>query len=48
MGLSNNATAKTDLKKFVPLAISALVLLAIAVVIILFALDGHFEIISKK
>jgi len=48
VGLSNNATAKTDLKKFVPLAISALVLLAIAVVIILFALDGHFEIISKK
>ena len=48
VGLSNNATAKTDLKKFVPLAVVALVLLAIAVVVILFALDGHFEIISKK
>ena len=46
VGLSNNATAKTDLKKFVPLAVVALVLLAIAVVVILFALDGHFEIIS--
>ena len=48
VGLSNNATAKTDLKKFVPIAVVALVLLAIAVVVILFALDGHFEIISKK
>ena len=48
VGLSNNATAKTDLKKFVPLAVVALVLLAIAVAVVLFALDGHFEIISKK
>lgn len=46
VGLTNSATAKTNLKKFIPLAISALVLLIIAVIIILFALDGHFEIIS--
>ncbi|MBQ8267271.1 MAG: ECF transporter S component, partial [Clostridia bacterium] len=48
VGLSNNKTAKTDLKKFIPLALSALLLLIIAVIIILFALDGNFEIISKK
>ena len=48
VGLSNNATAKTDFKKFIPLAISALVLLIMAVIIILFALDGDFEMIRKK
>ncbi len=46
VGLSNNATAKTDLKKFIPLTIAALISLIIAVIIIIFVLDGHFEIIK--
>lgn len=47
-GLSVGGSQKTDVKKFIPLAIIALVLLVIAVLIILFMLDGEFEIISKK
>ncbi len=48
VGLTNSDTAKTDLKKFMLLAITALILLIIAVIIILFVLDGKFEIIAKN
>lgn len=48
VGLTNNATSKTDLKKFIPLAIIALLLLIIAVLVILFVLDGKFEIVRQK
>ncbi|MBR3968090.1 MAG: ECF transporter S component [Clostridia bacterium] len=48
VGLTNNATSKTDLKKFIPLAIVALLLLIIAVLVILFVLDGKFEIVRQK
>ena len=37
---------KTDIKKFIPLSIVALILLAIAVVVILFVLHGEFKILG--
>lgn len=46
VGLSEKSSAKTDLKKFVPLALAALIILVISVVIILFVLNGEFKIIG--
>lgn len=46
VGLSEKNSTKTDLKKFVPLALAALIILVISVVIILFVLNGEFKIIS--
>lgn len=48
VGLSVGASKKTDVKKFVILSIVALVLLAIAMVAILFMLHGEFQILGKK
>ena len=46
--LVSNTSAKTDLKKFIPLVSVAVVLLIVAVIIILFALGGDFDIIRQK
>lgn len=47
VGLSAGGTHKTNLKKFVPLAIGAIVLLIVAVVIILLVLHGEISIFKK-
>lgn len=47
-GLSNSNTPKTDIKKFAIIATAALLLLAVAVLIILFVLNGNFQILGKK
>ncbi|MBQ8741459.1 MAG: ECF transporter S component [Clostridia bacterium] len=48
VGLSVGNAPKTDIKKFIMLSIAALILLVIAVVLILFALHGEFQILAKK
>ncbi len=46
VGLSAGGSQKTDIKKFIPLVTVALVLLAIAIMVILFVLHGEFRILS--
>ncbi len=47
-GLSVSSAQKTDLKKFIPLSICALILLIIAVLMILFVLHGEFQMINRN
>ncbi len=47
-GLSASGSKKTDVEKFIFLTIGALTLLIIAVLIILFMLNGEFQMFSKK
>lgn len=48
VGLSAPSSKKTDVEKFIFLTIGALTLLIIAVLIILFMLNGEFEMFAKK
>ena len=48
VGLTVGTSQKTDVKKFVLISIAALVLLAVAVVAILFLLNGEFQMLGKK
>ena len=48
VGLAVGSSQKTDIKKFVLLSGAALVLLVIAVVLILFMLNGEFQMLGKK
>lgn len=43
VGLSSGSAKKTEIKKFIPIAIGALVLLVIAVLVILYMLNGEFQ-----
>ena len=45
-GLAGGTNHKTDIKKFIPIAIGALILLIIAILIILFILHGEFKIMG--
>ena len=45
-GLTDGGYHKTDIKKFIPIAIGALILLIIAILIILFILHGEFKIMG--
>ena len=47
-GLSAPSSKKTDVEKFIFLTIGALTLLIIAVLIILFMLNGEFQMFAKK
>lgn len=47
-GLTSSSTRKTDINKFIPIAVLALMLLVVSVLIILFMLDGEFDIIRKN
>ena len=44
--MAGDSSKKTDIKKFIPLSIVALILLAIAVIVILFVLHGEFKILA--
>ncbi len=48
VGLAVGSSQKTDIKKFALLSGAALVLLVIAVVVILFMLNGEFQMLGKK
>ncbi len=48
VGLSTGSTQKTDIKKFIPLALCTLVLLVLAVFVILFMLNGEFKMFGKN
>ncbi len=48
VGLSTGSTQKTDIKKFIPLALCELVLLVLAVFVILFMLNGEFKMFGKN
>ncbi len=48
VGLSTGSDHKTNLKKFVPLAIGALILLIAAIVIIMLVLHGEITVFTKK
>ena len=45
-GLAGGTYHKTDIKKFIPIAIGALILLIIAILIILYILHGEFKIMG--
>ncbi len=47
VGLSSSNSHKTNLKKFVPLAIGAMVLLAVAIVLIMLVLHGEISFFKK-
>ena len=48
VGLSAPSAKKTDVEKFILLAIGAITLLVIAVLVILFMLNGEFQMFAKK
>lgn len=47
-GLTYSSAGKTDLKKFVPLAICAIIILIIAILVITLVLNGEFLFLPKK
>lgn len=47
-GLSKTSAQKTDIKKFKIIVTASLVLLVIAILIILFVLNGNFSVMGKK
>lgn len=48
VGLSTGTVKKTDIKKFILLALFALALLVFAIFVILFMLNGQFQVFGKK
>ena len=43
VGLSQRASPKTDIKKFIPLTLCALIVFIVAILVILYVLDGEFK-----
>ena len=48
VGLSTGNAQKTNIKRFIPIVLCALALLIVAVLLILFVLNGEFQIFGKK